>query len=499
MSSRPKGNAADVYGFYVEKEYVGRHVKGSKVKVVWKFACLPELKTNEVELKHSLVFGKREIKLNGTLVYQRQKLFNGDFVHEFAVANHILRVSIREDFEGYVYDLRVDGVAFHKLTRVSAEKLQEMRNNLGKSKGNPSDNETGKVTEMPFNEFVGSGENGKQSKKGSGAKLSKAASSDDSESSKEVEEDLWNVYESNQQKQQAAQTQSVAGWGGSNSAPFVPGTGVSAPQPPPTYGVNQSYGAPPQGAPDVSRLSQGFEGLHFNSSPSYTCTLYPQTSNTTQSSAQNPSQGAQGLSSTEGSSTQGWYGQSQPVSPSYENQNSPASPSPGLSGAPQATTSWNSQPATYNTSTAPSSVAPSQGPKLTPESLKNLYAQGQSQGGAPHGAQQQYQPQQYQLPPQQYQSQQPFVTSPLQNAGLYSAQATSPSQAPIGGSSWTPQQQVTHNQQPPQYQQQQTQPPQYQQNYQQVTQPVQQQQQQQQQAYPAQQQQQQQAYSTQQQ
>jgi hypothetical protein len=293
------------FGLYVEKEYVGKRVKGSKVKVTWKVACLPELKTTEVELKHSLVFGKREVKLDGQLIVHKKSMLNGDFTHDFVVASgHRLTVSIRDDFEGYVYDLTVDDCPFHKLTRISMDTLEELRRaQSGKAltpqRAAPPPPLPGEeVQTLSYAEFVrpsgrastpgklgtpmgpvrapgsvptamaapaGTPGRGPASA-GKPGKSSPPAAKDDSDTDEEdAGEDMWITYERNrkaaavqqQQRVAAARAGASAGWGGPD--PFL--TYGVAPPPPAQQGQQQQDA-------QVSKLSKGLEGVDF-SSPTY--------------------------------------------------------------------------------------------------------------------------------------------------------------------------------------------------------------------------------------
>jgi len=49
------------YAVYVEKELVGKRIKSSKIKVLWQIAFEENLGVHQVELRHSIVSGKREV------------------------------------------------------------------------------------------------------------------------------------------------------------------------------------------------------------------------------------------------------------------------------------------------------------------------------------------------------------------------------------------------------------------------------------------------------
>lgn len=116
------------YAVYVEKELVGKHVKASKVKVLWQIAFEEDLQVHHVELRHSIVSGKREVLFDTQLVYANKALFQGTFEHRSKLAGHEVRVTVEDTFEGYLYDLIVDNVMFHRMPRKNVQELEVMRN-----------------------------------------------------------------------------------------------------------------------------------------------------------------------------------------------------------------------------------------------------------------------------------------------------------------------------------------------------------------------------------
>jgi len=218
------------------------------VRVTWKFACRPDLKTNEVELKHSLVFGKREIKLNGSLVYHKKKMFTGDFQHKFHASGHLLQISIKDDYEGYIYDLSVDGVPFHRLTRITMETLEQMR----------TASDVSDVKKMSLSEFIGS--DSKSSPQSRSNDFADTLDNDSNDDDQETSQDLWNDFRkptvTNMTKGSSGTS---SGWG---EDPFGPST---MPLSPPPSSTTAAY-APTGGSFPVDSLTSDFGNLDFNSS-----------------------------------------------------------------------------------------------------------------------------------------------------------------------------------------------------------------------------------------
>lgn len=143
------------YALYVEKELVGKRVKSSKVKVLWKFACGPELTTQEIQLKHSLVSGKKEVRLNGNIVYANK--MGGDKSDSLKkscivpVGDITATIYIEDGTNGYVYDLLLDGIQFHKADRIAVSELEKLRSKTQETKKVDS------THRIDYNEFVNKG------------------------------------------------------------------------------------------------------------------------------------------------------------------------------------------------------------------------------------------------------------------------------------------------------------------------------------------------------
>lgn len=123
------GEVKPFYALYVEKEMVGKRIQNTKVKVTWKFACGENLLTQEIQLKHSLISGKREIRLNGNVVFCSKKSSDKSqpFRKSLAVLNTTATVHVEDGPNGYVYDLLLDGMPFHKTNRISVTDLEKLR------------------------------------------------------------------------------------------------------------------------------------------------------------------------------------------------------------------------------------------------------------------------------------------------------------------------------------------------------------------------------------
>ena len=81
---------------------VGKNVKGSKKRYVWEIIFKEDVdkvpaskNTYVIELKHSVLAGRRTIKFGGTLIHDSAKVLNGMFEHGWAHKNHLLRVTVK--------------------------------------------------------------------------------------------------------------------------------------------------------------------------------------------------------------------------------------------------------------------------------------------------------------------------------------------------------------------------------------------------------------------
>lgn len=109
------------------KKPSGKRVKSSKVRVTWQYAGSDDLQSHQIELKHSIVSGKKELSVDGTPVFANKQFMSGSFQHFFTIGNHELKVKVEDTFEGTLYDLIIDNVSFHRLQRKTMSQLDELR------------------------------------------------------------------------------------------------------------------------------------------------------------------------------------------------------------------------------------------------------------------------------------------------------------------------------------------------------------------------------------
>lgn len=130
-----------VYAIGVTKENVGKMVKTSKARVIWKLAFENEFIPHTVELAHSLVSGKIEISLDSVAVFQC-KSFSGTFEHIAVLNTQLLRITVKDTFDGFIYDLACNNVHFPKMPRKTLRELEDLRAG-------------GKVVSLDFSAFTG--------------------------------------------------------------------------------------------------------------------------------------------------------------------------------------------------------------------------------------------------------------------------------------------------------------------------------------------------------
>lgn len=81
---------------------VGKKVKGSKKRFVWEIIFKEDADqaqaskhTCVVELKHSVLAGRRTIAFNGEVIHDSAKVLNGKFEHGWAHKRHLLRITAK--------------------------------------------------------------------------------------------------------------------------------------------------------------------------------------------------------------------------------------------------------------------------------------------------------------------------------------------------------------------------------------------------------------------
>ncbi|KAH9248345.1 hypothetical protein BASA81_014019 [Batrachochytrium salamandrivorans] len=119
-------SAVQAFGLGVAKENVGKMVKTSKARVTWQFAFGSDFVSHKVELAHSLVSGKVEIELDSVPVFQA-KSFSGKFEHIAVLSTQLLKITITDTFDGFIYDLLVNNVQYAKLPKKTAKEIETLR------------------------------------------------------------------------------------------------------------------------------------------------------------------------------------------------------------------------------------------------------------------------------------------------------------------------------------------------------------------------------------
>eukprot|EP00750_Incisomonas_marina_P016804 INCI19564.1.p1 GENE.INCI19564.1~~INCI19564.1.p1 ORF type:complete len:375 (+),score=79.98 INCI19564.1:141-1265(+) len=118
---------SSAYAVFAEGSDVGKNVKGSKKRFVWEIIFKEDVNkpqatkhTCTIELKHSVLAGRRTISFNGDVIHDSAKVLNGLFEHGWAHKNHLLRITVKADIvnliaEKHEYELYVDNVRFGNL------------------------------------------------------------------------------------------------------------------------------------------------------------------------------------------------------------------------------------------------------------------------------------------------------------------------------------------------------------------------------------------------
>ena len=82
---------------------------------------------HQVELRHSIVSGKWEVLFDNDLIYNNKQMFQGTFEFRNKLKGHDVHVTVEDTFEGYLYDLIVDGIAFHRMPRKTMGDIERLR------------------------------------------------------------------------------------------------------------------------------------------------------------------------------------------------------------------------------------------------------------------------------------------------------------------------------------------------------------------------------------
>lgn len=146
-------SSTNAYSVLCESESVGKRVKSSKRKIVWKFILAEEAhetKSHDVVLYHSIMSGKKTVKYDDKTLHVSKKLLTAkvEFDYAWSTKKHLLRVVIREQLDRFIYNLYIDNLRFGKLTKWST-KIQQ----AALAKANTA--KAGKVEHGNVNSFVG--------------------------------------------------------------------------------------------------------------------------------------------------------------------------------------------------------------------------------------------------------------------------------------------------------------------------------------------------------
>eukprot|EP00968_Pinguiococcus_pyrenoidosus_P014104 scaffold1282_cov251-Pinguiococcus_pyrenoidosus.AAC.17 len=119
---------------YYEEEDVGKRIKGTKKEIHWTFCLGNTGEHHNVTLRHSLVSGKREIKLDGSVIIDKtQATSDAEAQHEFEVEGRNCRVTIKMGKDGrHHYRMYVNGLDFLDMlaydpSRVIAQRKREAK------------------------------------------------------------------------------------------------------------------------------------------------------------------------------------------------------------------------------------------------------------------------------------------------------------------------------------------------------------------------------------
>lgn len=106
--------AAQPYGIRKSRADVGRKVRSSKRLFTWAFSFGPRGEPHVVELRVSVVSGKRVISVDGAVVYEASSMKPG-FAHAFHMEGaHLARVAATKSVEES-FELSVDAVPFESM------------------------------------------------------------------------------------------------------------------------------------------------------------------------------------------------------------------------------------------------------------------------------------------------------------------------------------------------------------------------------------------------
>eukprot|EP00591_Stephanopyxis_turris_P000029 CAMPEP_0195516092 /NCGR_PEP_ID=MMETSP0794_2-20130614/6932_1 /TAXON_ID=515487 /ORGANISM="Stephanopyxis turris, Strain CCMP 815" /LENGTH=231 /DNA_ID=CAMNT_0040644609 /DNA_START=137 /DNA_END=828 /DNA_ORIENTATION=- len=113
------------YALICESQSVGKRVKSTKRRILWKFIFADDAKQKRntpqiVELKHSVVSGKRTVFFNNKRLHESKNNISAKVEFDFdwrTPDRHAIRVVIREETDRFIYSLYVDNVPYRLLPK----------------------------------------------------------------------------------------------------------------------------------------------------------------------------------------------------------------------------------------------------------------------------------------------------------------------------------------------------------------------------------------------
>jgi len=67
------------------------------------------------------------VLFDNDLIYNNKQMFQGTFEFRNKLKGHDVHVTVEDTFEGYLYDLIIDGVAFHRMPRKTMGDIERLR------------------------------------------------------------------------------------------------------------------------------------------------------------------------------------------------------------------------------------------------------------------------------------------------------------------------------------------------------------------------------------
>jgi hypothetical protein len=112
------------HAVYNEVSDVGKKVSSSKKRAVWRFTFGEDGDEHEVVLTHSALSGKKKLMVDGSLIFESQKVASFEWSHGWAMGRHACRCDIRGEGN---YDLTIDAVPYRRWPRVDPHLAAQLR------------------------------------------------------------------------------------------------------------------------------------------------------------------------------------------------------------------------------------------------------------------------------------------------------------------------------------------------------------------------------------